>query len=103
MMINNIIQAIYSNRIIVSRHAKEEAESDNLFIDEINFAVIEGEIIEDYPDDPRGHSCLIYGHNQNGDPIHSVSGYNEDTAYAVLITVYRPDPNQWVNFRFRKT
>ncbi|MEA5619394.1 DUF4258 domain-containing protein [Cronbergia sp. UHCC 0137] len=101
-MINNIIVAIKSNQLVVTRHAKEEAEKDNLVIDEINFSVTVGEIIEDYPKDTPYPSCLIYGHNQKGDPIHSVWAYNKDTGFAVLITVYRPDSNKWINWRIRK-
>jgi hypothetical protein len=101
-MIEKIIKAINSNYVIVSRHGKEEAEVDNLSIDEINLSVIKGEIIEDYPDDKRGHSCLIYGKNQYSEPIHSVWGYNENTGFAILITVYRPNSLEWIDNRIRK-
>jgi hypothetical protein len=101
-MINNIIAAVNLNQVIVSRHARERAEERNLFIDDICFSVIQGEIIEDYPSHKPYPSCLIYGQNEKSDPIHSVWAYNQDTGYAVLITVYYPDPNQWINWRIRK-
>ena len=102
-MINNIITAINSNQVIVRRHARERAEERNLFIDEINFSVTQGgEIIEDYPSDTPYPSCLIHGLNGKVDPIHSVWAYNKDTGFAVLITVYCPDPNKWINWRIRK-
>ncbi|MEA5576019.1 DUF4258 domain-containing protein [Anabaena sp. UHCC 0451] len=102
-MINNIIAAINLNQVVVTRHAKEEAENDNLVIDEINLSVTQGgEIIEDYPNATPYPSCLIYGLNGKGDPIHSVWAYNKDTGFAVLITVYCPDPNKWINWRIRK-
>ena len=28
---------------------------------EVKEALLNGEVIEDYPDDKRGHSCLVYG------------------------------------------
>ena len=31
-----------------------------------------GEVIEDYPNDSRGHSCLILGFGENKRPIHVV-------------------------------
>jgi hypothetical protein len=102
-MINNIIVAINLNQVIVTRHAREEAENDNLIIDEIHFSVTTGEIIKNYPHDKPYPSCLIYGQNEKGDPIHSVWAYNEVTGFAVLITVYRPDPNQWIDWRIKKT
>ncbi|MBO1351673.1 MAG: DUF4258 domain-containing protein [Hormoscilla sp. GUM202] len=59
-------------------------------------------MIKNYSDDRSYPSCLIYGDNQNGEPVHSVWGYNQDTGWAVLITVYRPDPNQWINWRTKR-
>jgi hypothetical protein len=100
-MIQNIIEAINLNKVIVSRDAREKAEERNLFLDQIYFSVIQGEIIEDYPSDRPYPSCLIYGLNEKGEPIHSVWAYNQDTGYAVLITVYRPDLNEWINERIR--
>ena len=47
-------------------------------------------------------SCLIYGKTFSGDPIHSVWAYNIENQWAVLITVYRPDPNRWIAWRERK-
>ena len=57
-------------------------------------AVIEtGEIIEDYPDDPRGHSCLMMGFGENGRAVHVVSAPKMD--YLAIITAYLPDPAEW--------
>jgi hypothetical protein len=102
MKIANIIDAIQAKRIRITDHADEEAESDQLTFDEVYFSVISGEIIEDYPDDKPYPSCLIYGQNFSGDPVHSVWAFNDENQWAVLITVYRPDPERWINFRERK-
>lgn len=102
MEINNIIDAIYKNRIRISDHADEEAEADQLLFDEIYFSVLHGEIIEDYPRDRPYPSCLIFGRTFSGDPVHSVWAYNEENRWAALVTVYRPDPNLWINWRKRK-
>lgn len=102
MNIEDIIDAIRHNRIRISNHAEEEAEADELSFDEIFFSVFQGEIIEDYPDDRPYPSCLIYGDTFRGDPVHSVWAYNQDNRWAVIITVYRPDPKQWINWRKRR-
>ena len=102
MEITSIINAIQSNRIRISEHADEEAESDKLTFDEAFLSVLHGEIIEDYPDDRPYPSCLIYGQTFSGDPVHSVWAYNDENQWAVLITVYRPDPDRWINFRERR-
>ena len=72
MEINNIIGAIRNNRIQITDHADEEAENDQLTFDEIYFSVLNGEVIEDYPDDKPYPSYLIYDQTFSGDPIHSV-------------------------------
>ena len=102
MDIDNIIGAIRHNRIRITDHADEEAENDRLTFDEIYFSVFNGEVIEDYAEDRPYPSCLIYGQSFKGDPIHSVWAFNEESQYAVLITVYRPDAAQWIRWRERR-
>jgi hypothetical protein len=102
MDIIDIIEAIRANQVRITDHADEEAEADQLTFDEIYFSVLHGEIIEDYPTDEPYPSCLIYGQTFSGDPIHSVWAYNERNGWVVLITVYRPDPNMWINWRERR-
>ena len=102
MEIDSIIEAIRNNRIKITDHADEEAENDQLTFDEVYFSVLNGEVIEDYADDKPYPSCLIYGQTFSGDPIHSVWAFNEHSKWAVLITVYRPDPSQWIDWRKRR-
>ena len=102
MEIENLIQAIRAGRVRVTDHADEEAQADRLVLDEIYFSVFNGEIIEDYPSDKPFPSCLVYGRTFHDDPVHSVWAYNYQNRWAVLITVYRPDPARWINWRKRK-
>jgi hypothetical protein len=102
MEIKSIIDALHENKIRVTDHADDEAQNDRLSFDEIYYSTIRGEIIEDYPTDKPYPSCLVYGNNAKGDPIHSVWAYNEENGWAVLITVYRPDPLRWINFEQRR-
>jgi len=102
MNIKSIISAINKGKIRISEHADEEAQVDDLTFDQIYFSVFHGEIIESYPSDKPYPSCLIFGKSFSGNPIHSVWAYNEENQWAVLVTVYRPDPNRWINWRERK-
>ena len=102
MDIQNIIEAICHNRIRITDHADEEAQADQLSFDQIFFSVLQGEIIEDYPTDKPYPSCLIYGDSFTGEPIHSVWAYNPKTKWGVLVTVYRPDPERWIDWRTRR-
>jgi len=68
---------------------------------EVEAAVRTGELIEDYPSDPRGHSCLLLGWGEEGRPIHVVCSPKE--GYLAIITAYLPDPDQWANdFKWRR-
>jgi len=102
MRIEKIVSAIQANRIRITDHADEEAELEKLTFDEVYFSSFHGEIIEDYPNDKPYPSCLIYGKTFSGDPVHSVWAYNNENQWAVLITVYHPDPDRWINNRERR-
>ncbi len=101
MDIEDLIVAIRTSQIRITDHADEEAVDDALTFDEIYFSVMHGEIIEEYPDDKPYPSCLVMGKNFAGDPIHSVWAYNSGNGWAVLITVYRPDPAGWIDWKVR--
>jgi len=72
MHISKIIEAIQNKRILITDHAYEEAENDQLTFEKIYFSVFNGEIIEEYPSDRPYPSCLIYGETFSGEPVHSV-------------------------------
>jgi hypothetical protein len=59
------------------------------------------ELVEDYPDDPRGHSCLVLTFEAGARPLHVVLGV-ADPSHLVVITVYEPDPKQWIDWRVRR-
>jgi hypothetical protein len=102
MNIADVASAILADRIRITDHADEEAEADQLSFDEVYFSVLHGEVIEDYPTDKLYPSCLVFGRTFGGDPVHSVWGYNKETGWVVLITVYRPDPERWIDRRQRR-
>lgn len=102
MNIDDLKAAIRSGRLRVTDHADEEAQSDRLTLDEICSSVLRGEIINEYPSDRPYPSCLVLGWTPDEDPVHSVWGYNSKNGWAVLITVYRPDPDRWIDWRVRK-
>ncbi len=85
-----------------SKHAVDQSIIRQISIAEIADAIISsGEIIEDYPDDKYGPSCLVLGFTQNGRPLHIQCSY-PSRALVKLVTVYEPDKDLWIDFRFRK-
>ena len=77
----------------MSQHAIVESANDMVDDEEIEVAIANGALVEDYPDDKRGHSCLICGKMRDGRYLHVVAGMAEENA--VIITTYLPSPNKW--------
>jgi hypothetical protein len=100
--IASIIQAIRHNRVRITDHADEETQSDRLSISEVFASVFPGEVIEEYPSDKPYPSCLVYGKTAEAESVHTVRAYNEKNQWVVLVTVYRPDPQRWIDFRRRR-
>jgi hypothetical protein len=87
--------AVREGRVAVSRHALHELEDDGLEIDRILEVAVYGEVVEDYPTDPRGPSCLVCSALDRGFWVHTVWGWDAGARIAVLITAYRPNPEKW--------
>ena len=102
MEIDDVIEAIHATRVNITLHARREAENDGLILDEIFQSTQTGEIIEEYPDDMPYPSYLVYGITSLGDPVHSVWAYDSGSRIAVLVTVYRPDPSRWIDWKRRR-
>ncbi len=87
MEIQAIKQLVRNGKFVLSAHADQEAADEGIAIAEIRDALLNGEILEQYPDTGRGESCLVLGF-ANDKPIHAVCGwYRESIA---IVTVYIP-------------
>jgi hypothetical protein len=99
-----IRELVLSGRWELSRHAERERQADKIFLWEIEAALIDCEVIEDYPDDQRGPSFLTLGFAR-GRPIHIVGTIRNDFGELLLITIYDPSksPQVWTeDYRKRK-
>lgn len=85
-----VIQAkVKKSLYYLSQHAIEEANAEDLDLLQIETALLNGTILEQYADTGRGPSCLIVGFVGKL-PIHVVCGEKNDRI--VVITVYVPMP-----------
>ena len=87
----------------ISAHGNDEMSADNVTRAMLRNAIgfDAPEVIEDYPEDRRGGSCLILGWMTPEQPLHAVVAYW--TEEPRLITAYRPDSNKWEgDFKTRK-
>ncbi len=94
MDIEDIKTHIRNKQYVVSLHAEEERKADKLTLTQIIEAILNGQILEQYPDTGRGESCLIVGF-AGETPIHVVCGWRGEKV--VIITVYIPRPPQFVD------
>jgi len=103
IIVERLRQAVLSRRYRLTLHAELERDADQITIEEIEQALLSEQcgVIEDYPTDPRGASCLVLGFTSQGSPIHILCGVAVPDML-VIITVYRPDPSQWINWRIRR-
>ena len=58
-----------------TKHAVDRTLLRHIRVSEIREAIASGEIIEDYPNDKYGPSCLILGITSTGRPLHLQVGY----------------------------
>lgn len=65
---------------------------------EIEEAVENGEIIEEYPADKYGPSYLLFGRTRGGRPLHIQVAISRMR----IVTVYEPDPSEWIESRKRR-
>jgi hypothetical protein len=100
----SLVQRAAALRPLFLPHAiRQMSRPDRLITTaDIHSAVEHGEIIEDYPDDVRGHSCLMLGFGEGGRAIHVVCSPKDE--YLAIITAYLPNEDEWSdNFRVRIT
>ncbi len=101
-MITIIREAIAAGRYSIGPHAGLRQSDRGIKTDELEaaFGNDEPEIIEDYPNDPRGHACLVRGQADSG-ILHLVCTEADNTLF--IVTCYRPDPAIWYpSFRKRR-
>ena len=84
-----------------SRHAFRRAVERNISEQEIREAGAAAELIEDYPDDKYAPSALLLGFSAAGRALHIQVTF-DDTDRTRIITLYEPDPGEWIEHRKRR-
>lgn len=85
-------------KMLWSRHAISKLQSEGLRRKEVESALSNCEVIEDYPWLTRRlPDCLVLAFTSNGSPIHAVVALDEPNDRIFIVTVYRPDEKRWEN------
>jgi hypothetical protein len=101
-MLEEIQGKILRRQYEFSKHAVDQSIIREISIVEMEEAISgRSEIIEDYPEDKYGPTCLILGFTKTGRPLHIQCSY-PSRSLIKIITLYEPDPGLWVDFRIRK-
>ena len=89
----SIIRKVETEDFRFTIHAVERSLERNISPNDVKCAIINGQIIEEYPDDKYGPSCLIYGETEKGQIIHVQCSLEP----VWIITVYDPTlmPKEW--------
>ena len=82
----------------LSVHAHNERQEEQITVEEIEKILLKGAIIEQYPNDLRGESCLVAG-IVSQKPLHVVCGTRSNRL--LVVTVYRPRPPVWIDYKTR--
>ncbi len=98
----DLIKESAAKKILFLSHAVRQMLKPDRMITtkDVRHVIANGEVIEDYPEDVRGHSCLIHGITTDRS-IHVVCSPKEE--YLTIITAYVPNKQDWEdNYKKRK-
>lgn len=100
MEIDEVRTAIRNGKYRLTVHAIVRSKERGITIQDMEEAILGGEIIEEYPDDKPFPSCLILGRTSDGRPLHVVCSL---APVSDIITFYFPDEKQWIDdYRIRR-
>jgi hypothetical protein len=76
-------------------HAVKRMFERNITANDITIALSKAKVLKEYLDDKPYPSYLILGWCENR-PIHIVVAINKEENVSIIITVYEPSPDEWV-------
>lgn len=94
LLIDAIRQKLIDEQFEFSKHAVDQSILRRIQVQEVREAIANGQVIEDYPNDKYGPSCLVSGFTKAQRPIHVQCSY-PSRSLLKIITVYEPDPQRW--------
>jgi hypothetical protein len=97
-----VIALVARQEVRISDHGYDELAADGLLVTD-SIAGVEHAMVGDYPEYHKGPCVLVLQKDQQGNPIHVVWGIPRNVASpAVVVTAYKPDPEQWTGDFLRR-
>src|SRR5215211_2313653 len=100
-LLDELRRKVAADEFEFSQHALDHTLHRNITVAEVREAVQSCELIGDHPQDKYGPSCLLLGWTQARRPLHVQCSY-PSRPLVIIITLYEPDPDLWMDFRERK-
>lgn len=85
-----------------TQHALRRVVERNISEIEIRQAGARAVIIENYPADKYSPSCLLFGLTLGQRPLHLQVSRASDQPMVKIITLYEPNPSEWIDFVQRR-
>ena len=95
LKVDTIKEFVRTGKIRWTNHCIVRLFQRNISQEDIENALLNGEIIEEYENDYPYPSCLVYGIDLNNKVLHVVCGTSETELW--VITAYYPDNIKWEN------
>ena len=93
LKIETIKQKVKDKQIRWTNHIIVRLLQRNITQEDIEIALLNGEIIEEYEEDYPYPSCLVYGITLNNKVLHIVCGVSDIELW--IITAYYPNYLEW--------
>ncbi len=90
--------------MLYTKHALTEMENEDFGVikdQEISELFENFDIIKEYSDDKPYPSALLSGYTKKRRPLHVVCAINKNDNIIIIVTVYHPDPNKWIDNKRR--
>ena len=93
-VVKRLYQQAEDDRIRITLHGHQKMVEEDISYEVLREALLQCQVIENYPEHQRGPCCLVYGHISDERFLHVVCTTTLEVI--VVITVYEPKEPKWV-------
>ena len=93
--LSSAMSTLLNKSLLFLSHAINQMNAPERMISthKVRAVIAESVVIEDYPEDVRGHSCLLLGYGHRERPIHLLCAPKPE--YLAITTAYLPTLAEW--------